>query len=408
MTAIAFTISIIVIFVAIVKWRKISRNRFETENRALAKRVIEAQKNSGLNETDYSEEAVSERNKRTKSRMENPIDTHVFKDEQKSDTFKSVIKYPPIMSSNRAEDPEMRKRTEELIRVHNLDEIKQKEEREIRISARGETISYNPSEELTDIDGNIYKTVKIGTQIWMAENLRVTKYNDGTAIELGAGAYCGDTPMMNYEAEVDYLPFQMEMQHLPIDEYENEECKFSLCPKGTITGIPGIVWLPKLPAVDINHARYERYDILIKGMGAFYNWFVVDTEKIAPNGWHVPSSQEWCELLEFCGGRDICGRYLKSNSAWDGNNLSGFNALPVGYCFNDGLPMNYQSDDFNSNQNNMGGLTFRHDIVAHFWARDDWGFEGGNICLLDKDDGEFFHHRTKTFGLSIRCIKDTD
>ena len=99
-------------------------------------------------------------------------------------------------------------------------------------------------ETVTDTDGNVYKTVKIGDHIWMAENLKTTKYNDGTPIanvtntstwsNLSSGAYC---------------------------------------------------WYD-------NNATYQyKY-------GALYNWFSVNTGKLAPKGWHVPSKVEFESLYK--------------------------------------------------------------------------------------------------------------
>lgn len=138
---------------------------------------------------------------------------------------------------------------------------------------------------MTDQDGNIYKTVTIGTQTWMAENLRTTKYNDGSAIDhvtdneewtdLTTGAYC------NYNNTTD--------------------------------------------AVQI--ATY----------GRLYNWHAVDLNKLAPAGWHMPSAAEWTTLANYLGGSEIAGGKLKENGInhWKtynegATNETGFTALPGG------------------------------------------------------------------------------
>ena len=107
---------------------------------------------------------------------------------------------------------------------------------------------------VTDVDGNTYKTVIIGTQVWMAENLKTTKYNDGiqiplvtdpiTWINLKSAAYCW---------------------------YNND--------------------------LATNKNIY----------GAIYNWLVVNTGKLCPIGWHVPSDTEWTTLTTFLGGELING-----------------------------------------------------------------------------------------------------
>lgn len=103
----------------------------------------------------------------------------------------------------------------------------------------------NPSGEtglVTDADGNSYTSVTIGAQVWMVENLQTTKYNDGTAIPL------------------------VETWNYPIK--------------------PGYCWYNK--------------DIANKGSyGALYNWYAVNTGKLAPTGWHVPTDADWTTLENY-------------------------------------------------------------------------------------------------------------
>lgn len=140
------------------------------------------------------------------------------------------------------------------------------------------------SETITDIDGNVYHTVKIGTQVWMAENLKTTKYRNGDPIQrvtddsiwaaLTSGAYCG---------------------------YEN----------------------------DTNYS---------KTYGRLYNGYAVtDSRNVAPKGWHIPTDAEWTTLITFLGSDTIAGGKLKEKDTihWrspnkGATNESGFNALPGG------------------------------------------------------------------------------
>lgn len=145
---------------------------------------------------------------------------------------------------------------------------------------------------MTDIDSNIYKTVKIGDQWWMAENLKVTHYRDGSAIpkvtdntawsELETGAYC------NYDNDDDYAD----------------------------------------------------------SLGCFYNWYAVnDSAGLAPQGWHVASDAEWKELEIYIGmseteadgdyfrGTDE-GTKLKSATSWasgTGSDIYSFSLIATGY-----------------------------------------------------------------------------
>lgn len=138
---------------------------------------------------------------------------------------------------------------------------------------------------VTDIDGNVYQTVTIGTQVWMAENLKVTHYRNGDAISnvadsaewtgLTTGAYC---------------------------EY----------------------------AFDLNN---------VATYGRLYNWYAVaDSRNIAPIGWHVPTDAEWQTLADYLGGSSVAGGKLKETGTthWlspntGATNESGFSALPGGY-----------------------------------------------------------------------------
>ncbi len=152
---------------------------------------------------------------------------------------------------------------------------------------------------VTDIDGNIYHTVTIGTQVWMVENLKVTKYNDGNVIP-----YVTDS--------VSWGKLQT-----PAYCFYNNDIK--------------------------NKTIY----------GALYNWYSVNTGKLAPNGWHVAKDSEWKTLITFLGdpsnnalfGEDsIAGGKMMEigTSHWIGlnsgaNNSSGFTALPGGGRFSDYL-----------------------------------------------------------------------
>lgn len=115
---------------------------------------------------------------------------------------------------------------------------------------------------VTDIDGNVYKTVKIGKQTWMAENLRVTKYNNGTPV-----------PKMKMDTMVDNK----------VDYYK----------------------------VDSSANKY---------FGNFYNYAVViGNNNVCPTGWHVPELTEWEELIDYAGGEAVAGKVLKSkgNDFWN-------------------------------------------------------------------------------------------
>lgn len=139
---------------------------------------------------------------------------------------------------------------------------------------------------MTDQNGNVYKTITIGSQVWMAENLRATSYRNGT-------------PINNITANGTW-PTQTSSAY---STYNN-------------TSDPS----------------------KIKIYGNLYNWFAVtDTRNIAPVGWHVPTESEWKTLTTFLGGETVAGGKLKEIGIthWDtpntgADNASGFTALPGG------------------------------------------------------------------------------
>jgi uncharacterized protein (TIGR02145 family) len=150
-----------------------------------------------------------------------------------------------------------------------------------------ETIIFNPNltyGTVTDIDGNVYKTIKIGTQTWMAENLKTTRYTDGSNIP-----YITDR-----EAWLEVLS-------------------------------PAYCWYNNDPG------SKNLY-------GALYNWYAVMTGKLSPTGWHIPSHAEWTTLNTYLGGDDIAGGKMKETGTthWKSPNAgatneSGFTCLPGGW-----------------------------------------------------------------------------
>ncbi len=186
-----------------------------------------------------------------------------------------------------------------------------------------------------------YKWTKIGTQTWMAENLKVTKYNDGIAIpnvtdatawsELTTGALC---------------------------DYENTP------------------------------SNSETY-------GKLYNWYAVNTGKLCPTGWHLPSDAEWTELTDYLGGTSDAGGKLKETGTthWNSPNTSatnetGFTALPGGYRNNDGSFYSIGSRGYWWSATKLG-------------ANDAWYRRMFyNSSIVDR------YYDDKGAGFSVRCLKD--
>ena len=155
-------------------------------------------------------------------------------------------------------------------------------------TSSGAVLTVNPaSGTVTDIDGNIYQYITIGTQTWMVENLKTTRYNDGAAI-----------PLITDNTAWGALR------------------------------TPGYCW-------------YNDSTTYRSTYGALYNWYAVNTGKLAPTGWHVPTDAEWTALTTYLGGETVAAGPLKSTGTtyWlspntGATNSSGFSALPGG-CRND-------------------------------------------------------------------------
>jgi uncharacterized protein (TIGR02145 family) len=214
---------------------------------------------------------------------------------------------------------------------------------------------------VTDTDGNVYHTVKIGDQEWTAENLKTTKYNDGTAI-----------PKVS-----DSLTW------------------FALTR-------PGYCYYANTTDIDS-----------INKYGALYNWYVVNTKKLAPTGWHVPADSEWDTLQNYLiangynwDGTTTDNKIAKSLAAmadWKAssaalgvigndltlNNKSGFSAVPAG------LRLNYAAF------NNKG-------FMSCWWSAT--AMEGMPFAYYRYlSNGYDYLERVEYFensGLSVRLVKD--
>jgi len=148
--------------------------------------------------------------------------------------------------------------------------------------------------KLLDIDGNEYKTVKIGNQLWMAENLRTSSFNDGVAIP-------------NVIADTNW------------------------------SNLKSAAWC--------SYNNEEKFEIVY---GKLYNWYSLNpktngNKNICPSGWHVPSDKEWIELYEYLGGIEVAANKLKHADPYcwmylheKASNSSNFSALPGGYFYNIG------------------------------------------------------------------------
>ena len=208
------------------------------------------------------------------------------------------------------------------------------------------TAVFNPNKTygtVTDIDGNVYKTIVIGNQTWMAENLRTIHYQNGDEIpnvtdntewkNLTTGAYC------NYNNNTDL---------------------------DTI-------------------ATY----------GRLYNWYAVaDSCQLAPKGWHVPTISDWDRLIDYLGGDTIASNKLKEigdlhwADPFESTNSSGFTALPGGWRY------------LSENTKKMGFYT-------DYWAMPQYNATSAPFLYLFYFNSFMYRGiNYKANGYSVRCIKD--
>lgn len=132
-----------------------------------------------------------------------------------------------------------------------------------------------------------FKEVKIGNQIWMAENLRITHFRNGEPIPYihsGRGSAWENASRADQPAYC-YLHF--------------------------------------------NRSNHDKYGII-------YNWYAIfDPRGLAPEGWRIPTEEDWAVLIEYLGGQEVAGAKLKSTTGWENDtnatNQSGFGALPGGF-----------------------------------------------------------------------------
>ena len=195
---------------------------------------------------------------------------------------------------------------------------------------------------VTDIDGNMYKTVKIGNQWWMAENLKVTRYRNGD-------------------------------------------------------GIPGVTnsstWCSLTTGAYCNYDNNESYVVTY---GRVYNWYAVnDSRNIAPEGWHVPSDVEWQSLVESLGGSSIAGGKMKEigTSHWNAPNAGATNES--GFCALAGGLRRIETD--------YGAMK---DHAVFWVSTECNSQEAWRIDLEYNNSVALRSTGDKREGYSIRCIKD--
>ena len=201
--------------------------------------------------------------------------------------------------------------------------------------------------EIRDADGNVYTEVTIGTQVWMVENLKTTKYNDGTTIPL--------------------IPDS------------------STWVNATTTSYPAFCWFKN------DSTTYKN------PYGALYNWYSINTGKLAPSGWHVAADGEWNVLISFLGGATIAGGKMKESGLthWQSpntgaTNSSGFTGLPGSFRYDQGtfvLPFGNTGIWWTSTEDAYNPHAIYYSL-------------GSDVASIGT------YHIGKGEGHSVRCIRD--
>lgn len=219
-------------------------------------------------------------------------------------------------------------------------------------SGKNKRIQWRALEEIGQIEAELvvslscetsnFNQVRIGSQIWMVENLRVSKFRNGDVI------FHAQTPEEWKNACKDGKPAWC---------YYNNELS--------------------------NGLKY----------GKLYNWYAItDSRNLAPEGWHIPNDEQWNELKKYLGPESVVGSKMKSNNAWEGkgigSNSSGFSAYPGG------------------RRNENGTFDFIGDYGYWWSATEYNRAENGYMMLGSFNDYLHRGISSKCAGFSVRCLRD--
>ena len=195
---------------------------------------------------------------------------------------------------------------------------------------------------MTDQGRNTYKTILIGTQTWMAENLKTTTLNDGTPI-----------PLITDASEWSGLTS------------------------------PACCWQNNNPARKVTY-------------GVLYNWYTINTGKLCPAGWHVATDADWTTLVSYLGGENIAGGKLKESGYlhWLLPNTGAtdevaFRALPGG-ARHAGTTVDFKD---------LG-------VRCSWWTTSSNDGQGVSMTLYDDAINIKKHYNPKQYGMSVRCVWD--
>ncbi len=208
---------------------------------------------------------------------------------------------------------------------------------------------------LTDVDGNTYGTVTIGKQIWMAENLRVTYYADGTPI--------------------DEIIDDAEWTALEDNNVDKAFCYYN----NNLNGEKDIYGALYTYAAAVRCVTYDCDNV----------------QGVCPDGWHIPSMADWLELIDFINDDDFAASKLKSKRYWDDvedevTNEYSFSAYPAGYRYL-----------YDGKYKGLGR------IVSWWSSEENTQYDAYTLTLYTGTPTvHTYNLYGKSYGLSVRCIKD--
>lgn len=208
---------------------------------------------------------------------------------------------------------------------------------------------------VTDIDGNKYRTIIIGNQEWMGENLRVSKYNNGSLI----------------------------LNLTDNNQWKNNKTGATSC----------------INNLTNNDLKY----------GKLYNWYALNpitngNKNVCPNGWRIPSKSDFQNLINTLGGDTLAGRHLKEvgDSNWNGKNNSATNKSLL-----TAIPTLFRTDqgDFSSNNQTDNYLSWWNSDFGINDVNQEWA---GYLRIYAKSyyGKANLNGMSKNFGFSVRCLKN--
>ena len=223
------------------------------------------------------------------------------------------------------------------------------------------TVAAPTGDMVTDYDGNSYHTIEIGTQTWMKENLSVTHYPDGT--------------------EIPYITDAAVWIDLGDNSEDDAFCYYN----------------NNLSNEAETYGALYTWAAAMGGTGYSSNTNPSGVQGVCPDGWHLPSDNEWGQLLDFLGGRMVSGgkmkevgtaHWLSPNTGADNN--SGFTGLPSGYRL-------YNQDAAFSK---LGE-------TAYYWSATEYDGSRSYISRLRHNYVQGSHAYSKnSMGYSVRCVKN--